>query len=416
MKVTKAVRSVLKFAWLVVKHAALAAAALARGRPARAAEYARFLGHVVLEDAVKAVVLAQRLLPLWRRPTPGTERILIVKLDRIGDMVNTTPVFDALNEHFPKARVDLLAHPSALALLDGDGRVAERIPYRSWLYHPLALVPAGPRTWLLVLRLLLRRYQLVLFLRGSLSFLPLGLTSRFAAAKFEDGEPVLRRYLKPLEDLVGPVPDPKPRLVVTEENARFARKLLGQGGGRYGPAVAIHAGAGAPTKMWPAERYAALADGLAARFDARVHFLGGPGDKALLAAIAARAESAHAYHSALTLTQSAALVASCDLFIGNDSGPSHVAAAVGTPLVVLWGSANLSVDRPAAPPRRCVILYHDLPCRNGCPVLWCGNPNPMECLTRIDAEQVLDAVGRHPALLSALAGIGMLTDSPRAVE
>lgn len=403
MKLWKALRSVLKLGWLIVRQLGLIVGALLRGRPSAAAEYTRFLWHILLEDVIRAIGLVQRLIPLWRKPNAEIDRILVVKLDRIGDMVNTTPVFDALARHYPRARVDLVAHPAALALLEGDDRITERIPYRSWLYHPLALWPTGPRTWWLVLRLMARRYPLVLFLRGSLSFTPLALASRFAAAKFEHGEPVIRRYLRPLEDLVGPIPEARPRLVISPAAAETARQLVAAHNGRSGPHIVIHASAGAPTKVWPVERYAALADGLVVRHAALIHFLGGPADGPLLEAIASRATQKHIYESTLTLAQSVALVATSDLFIGNDSGPSHIAAAVGTPLVVLWGSANLSVDHPAAPPDQCQVIYHELPCRVGCPVLWCSNPRRMECLMRIDTEQVLETVAQHPALRERLA-------------
>ena len=58
-----------------------------------------------------------------------------------------------------------------LALLEGDERIHERIPYKSWLYHPLPILPPGLGKWLLVLRLLFRRYPLVVYLRGSFPFL-----------------------------------------------------------------------------------------------------------------------------------------------------------------------------------------------------------------------------------------------------
>src|SRR5262249_39678196 len=151
---------------------------------------------------------------------------LIIKLDRIGDMVTTTPVFDALHALFPRARLDLVAHPSPLSLLEGDGRIAERIPYKSWLYHSLPILPPGPKTWFLVSKLLRRRYPLVVYLRGTWSFLLLGTRARLAAAKFVEGEPVIRRYLRALEPLGGRVVSLAPRLRIEPEAARFARELL----------------------------------------------------------------------------------------------------------------------------------------------------------------------------------------------
>ncbi|HEV3446667.1 MAG TPA: glycosyltransferase family 9 protein, partial [Gemmataceae bacterium] len=164
--------------------------------------------------------------------------------------------------------------------------------------------------------------------------------------------------------------------------------------GVSGPSVVVHASASSATKIWPVERYAALADRLAEELNARVHFLGNQTDKTWLDAIAGRAAHGHAYHSSLRLPEVAALIQACDLFIGNDSGLAHIAAGVGTRMVVLWGPVNLSMARPTAPPQRCTILYHDLPCRAQCPEFRCVNPVHLECLRRTDVDMVFEAARR----------------------
>ena len=102
----------------------------------------------------------------------------------------------------------------------------------------------------------------------------------------------------------------------------------------------------------------------------------------------------HTYHWSLELPQVVAAIAASDLFIGNDSGLAHVAAAVETPLVVLWGSANLSMAQPEAKPGTSVILYHELPCRDACPEFRCTNPIQVECMMRIQTADVVAAAKR----------------------
>jgi heptosyltransferase II len=403
------VRAVCKLVVLLLRDAGRITRALVCGDWHRAAEEARHLAVFLHDDLVKGVVAVQQLVPLWRRPRPDVDRILVVKLDRIGDMVNTVPVLDALRARFPKAQIDLIGHPGPLSLFEGDDRVGERMAYRTWLYHPLPILPGGPRTWWLLLRLLWRRYPLVVYLRGSFPFLLLGATSRLAAAKFVEGEPVVTRYLKALESVLGPVPRTRPRLRVDPEAGRFARELLAGGPAGSGCRVVVHAGASSAIKMWPAERYAAVADRLVELTNARVHFLAGPGEKAVLERIAERSAHAHAYHCSLRLPQVVAVIAASDLFIGNDSGLSHVAAAVGKPLVVLWGPANLSMARPEAPADSCTVLYHELACRDGCPEVRCVNPVTFECLMRTQVEDVVEAAQRlvaaSPAPVAARAGV-----------
>lgn len=252
------------------------------------------------------------------------------------------------------------------------------------------------------MKLMWRRYPLVVYLRGSVPFLWLGLVSRFAAAKFVTGEPVVARYLKALEPLLGEVKERRTSLHIKDDAARFAQELRAarrevagspEGDGPV-PMVVIHAAACAAARVWPAPRFAALADELARSCGARVHFLGGPGDRAGLERILRLAEEEHACHTTLKLPQVAAVIAEADLFIGNDSGLGHIAAAVGTPLVVLWGGANLNMSRPEAAAGSCIVIYHDVPCRASCPETHCINPSPLECLDRIQADEVLDAARR----------------------
>jgi ADP-heptose:LPS heptosyltransferase len=124
-----------------------------------------------------------------------------------------------------------------------------------------------------------------------------------------------------------------------------------------------------------------------------VHFLGGPEDRDRLEAISRVCGERHSYLCNLRLPQVVAVIAAADLFIGNDSGLSHIAAAVGTRSVVLWGPVNLTMARPEAPPEECKVLYHEMACRADCPEVYCVNPQPFDCLARIQTADVLAAVG-----------------------
>jgi ADP-heptose:LPS heptosyltransferase len=394
MSVRKAFASVTKLAALTTSAATGMVIALLRGDTERAAVQARILAAYFHMDLVRLVVLIQE--KLVRRPPSASsvDRVLIIKLDRIGDMVNATPVLDALQAMFPGARLDLVGHPSTLSLLAADDRISTSFPYKSWLYHPLPPFPPGPRAMLLLFRLMRRRYPLVVVLRGSPLFLPLALTSRLAAIRFIEGQPVVERNLKALESVFGPVPRFRPRLAIERSARRFVRDLLDQGESRAGPIVVIHPGSASPTRMWPVERFAALADRLHEELDARIIVLGTASELPTLEVFKANTRHVHAVYTNLRLAESVALIAASDLFIGNDSGLSHVAAAVDTPAVVLWGAANLSMSRPSVEPERCAILYHDVPCRATCPELFCANSIHLECLTRIQVEEAVQSARR----------------------
>ena len=247
-----------------------------------AAEETRILAILVHDDLVQILAAFQNAFPFWPVPHNSVDKILIVKLDRVGDMVNTTPVFDAIRAICPRARLDIVGHPTSLSLLEDDQRVAERIPYKSWLYHALPVLLPGINSWMIVLRLLRRRYPVVVYLRGSFPLLLLGITSRLGAAKFIPGEPVIERYLKPIESLWGPLPKRDPRLHLSDDNVRFARRLLFGRDAHEGPRIAIHAAAVTASKMWPVERFAAVADDLCRIFGAQVHCFGSQEDKLIL--------------------------------------------------------------------------------------------------------------------------------------
>src|SRR5438105_11242137 len=145
----RGIRSLLKLCWLVLRETALTAYALLRADFPLAGIHFRILATSIHEDLLQFLAALQRRLPFLRLPDPRIDRILIVKLDRIGDMVTTTPVFDALRELFPRASLDIVGHPVPLSLLEGDERIRERMPYRSWLYHPSLILPGGLRErWL----------------------------------------------------------------------------------------------------------------------------------------------------------------------------------------------------------------------------------------------------------------------------
>lgn len=412
------IRSAAKLTSIVIRNLGSALRSAARRDVLTAGEHLRTAAIFLHDDLVQLIVAVQRKLLGPNRLQKRVDRILIVKLDRIGDMVNVGPVLDALRRGFPRARLDMVGHPVPLSLLDGDDRVDGTLAYRSSLYHPLPLLPPGPRSWWLLLKLLGRRYPLVVYLRGSFLFLPLALTSRLAATKFLPHEHVVDRNMKAVEEFLGAIPQRQSRLHVQPEAARAVlRDALLPKESNDGPRIAIHAASVSAGRVWPTERFSELADRLAADLQARVHFVGGASDEPLLEMISRRCRVTHGYHSSLSLPQTVAMVAQCDLLIGNDSGLSHIAAAVGTRLVVIWGAASLSMSRPNARPDRLAVLWHDLPCRSTCPEIRCDHSIQYDCLKRTSVDDVVAAARRlleselvgPPEDIADSAGIGILS-------
>lgn len=348
------------------------------------------------------------------------QRILVVKLADIGDVLTATPAIRALCQTFPDARIDVLTTPAAAAAISKDLRVGV-------LTAPRNLV-AGPDDLSAMVSTLVElrcaRYDAVVFLHH--------LTLRNGVAKYRllaaaTGAPVLAgldngnggwlthaapdegfgachevEYWLRVVCLLG-AGTQDARLVAPYDayDLQRADALLDDLGAR--PWIAIHPGSGgySMARRWEPVRWAELADALAARYGAQILLVGSPADGADLveAAMASRCRN---LAGLTTVPELAALLARCDLFIGADSGVMHLAAAAGAPVVALFGPSNHLAWGPWAPRGVSRVVRLDLPCspcsyvghsvgqRDGC---W-----HRSCMAELDVQRVLDAVQQAGAL------------------
>jgi len=173
----------------------------------------------------------------------------------------------------------------------------------------------------------------------------------------------------------------------TAERMRARLRELGVGDGR--PRVVLAPGAAyGSAKCWLPERYAALADRLVEAFDAAVLLCGPPAEARLGEAIAARMRSKPvSLIGQTTLEEFLAVLASADLFIGNDSGAMHLAAGLNVPQVVIFGPTDEKGTGPLNPRAR--IVKRAVPC-SPCFLRHC--PVDHRCMTRIEVDEVWNAV------------------------
>jgi heptosyltransferase-2 len=180
-----------------------------------------------------------------------------------------------------------------------------------------------------------------------------------------------------------------PRLHVgPEEQAVVLKKLA------LGPAtaarLAINAGAEyGPAKRWPAEYFVETALEVSARQPVEWLVLGGPADEAIAREIAARIPGARLLAGRTSLRDLMAVLAHCRLMLTNDTGPMHVAAAVGTPVVGLFGPTEPRRTGPYGQVEH--VLRLDLPCVP-CMSSRCRHKPEMECLTSILPDRAFGAV------------------------
>jgi len=351
------------------------------------------------------------------RPPTDARRILIIKPSSLGDIVHALPVLAALREAYPDAYIAWMVATPFVDLLRDHPMLDEVIPFdrrrygRMW-YNPAAALDF----WRFVWRVRRKRFDLIVDLQGLIRS---GLLSLFSGAKtrigFADAHEgawlfYTRRVRCPREaehavdrnlclacGLGLDVTTPRFPLAVTPQEKVEARNLLA-GGADSVPAsfTAVVPGARWPSKIWPAEHYADLIDRLERPPAHRCVLLGSPQDRALANQIAKRCRSQPidlVGHT--TLRQLTALLSLAREVVCGDSGPMHIAAALGRPVWALFGPTNPRRTGPYGDTAR--ILMHAVPCapcyRRVCPL------GHQECLRGLRPQQVLGPV-RETAPLS----------------
>lgn len=319
--------------------------------------------------------------------------VLVVRYSALGDVVLATSVLEPLRRRFPDARVEWVTDRLYAPLLRGLPGLAD--------VHVLAR--QGPDAALPLARRLRGRFDLALDLQNKLrsqvvaraaarrvvTFRRRGAGEALRALLGAD-RPLARAHqtrlyaeaLAPL-GLDGPG---APRVHLSEEaRGRAGEALRGVGAG----AVGIAPGARWATKRWPPARFAAVADALAAE-GRPIVLVGGPGDREAFAAFraAARCEVA-ADLSALSIDALAAAIARLDRLVACDSGPVHLATAVGTPVLALFGPTAAARWGPPPPGRALTLGLACSPCSNHggdrCP------EGHHRCMEDLSPAAVLDA-------------------------
>jgi heptosyltransferase-2 len=342
------------------------------------------------------------------------EAVLVMGPNWVGDAVMSMPVLANLRRGLPKAKIELVV-PAYVAPLFEEHPHLDRVLIRSqrpsWREH-LAQVRALRR----------RRYDVVLLLPNSfrtglwtwmvrppmrIGYATDGrrwlLTHPVAA---EDVQPLRRRgahayrasenhqieaYLRLLAPLQIPVVERLPQLTPSSRAKAEAERLWTYHGlGRDERVIGICPGAAfGPAKRWWPERFAALADRLMERLGIRVGLFGSPAEVSLIDHIRSLMnQPAISFAGQDTLSSFTALAARCRVLITNDSGAMHIASAVGTPVVAMFGPTDPRRTAPMGP--QATVLRHDVPCspcfRTICP--FADHP----CMRLIAVEDVYEAV------------------------
>lgn len=316
----------------------------------------------VIEILARSADRLSRASPPTLPLDPGSvRRILVVKPCCLGDVLMTTPALRALKRHFAGAEVDVLTSDWCAAALRGNAHVDRTLPYPERASAPRLLALAG--------RLRQERYDVAVSLdrspkvNGMLRLT--GIAERVGIDSRGRGVGLTRRVSpRPLEHeidlflsvvaLLGVPPAGSETEYAPSADARvLARRLLG---GLARPVVVIHPGGAINpgsvmlSKRWPAIAFGELASRLVHEAGASVVLVGALSDRD---AVQITADFTDApildLGGQLSIDELAAVAREADLYVGNDSGASHLANAVGTPTVTIFGPTSPYQYRPLGP-------------------------------------------------------------------
>jgi heptosyltransferase-2 len=308
----------------------------------------------------------------------STRRILVRANNWIGDVVLISPAVRALREHFPDARLAILGKRWVLEALSGNPFFDDLIEYdrqgrHAGLAGRLRLAAELRRGGRIDLAILFQKA----FDAAAIAWMS-GARQRVGYAT--DGRRALLTEALPLPPAgthhaeiflalaraVGcPVRDARPFFHLSARDRDDAQAVLrraGLAGAR--PLAALHAGASKPARAWHLERFAELGRRLNARLGARLILLGGPDEPRRMERLAAGLPSGSFLipDPSSGLRASAAILERCHLFVGNDSGPMHLAAALDVPTLGIFGPGHPRTTGPVARGANVVTVGRDYPC------------------------------------------------------
>jgi lipopolysaccharide heptosyltransferase I len=339
-------------------------------------------------------------------PLDGARRILLIKPSALGDVVHALPVAATLKRRYPSIPLDWLVEEEAADIVRGHPAVAEVVVSgrKRWL-RQLRSPGRVPATLAEIRAFAARlgggRYDAVLDLQGLLKSALYLLATRapvrvgFAAAR--EGAPLalthrvatppqpvhaVDRYLALAAAVDATDAVREFTIALTPEDEAAARSLLTS---LPRPRVVLHPAARWRTKLWLPERWRALSAALS-REGWGVVLTGGAGDARLAAEVVAGLEPPPlSLVGRVGLKGLTAVLRQADLMITVDSGPMHIAAAMGTPVLALFGPTDPRRTGPLGPGR---VLRRELPC-SPCLARRCRIPEQYRCMREIEPEEVL---------------------------
>lgn len=322
------------------------------------------------------------------------QRIVVIDLLYLGDLIFAVPFFCELRKNFPKARIDLVVNSAVYPIIEDNANFNNIYAYnKKWTLrqsiefagrlrqnnYDLGINIHGSWRSAILLKLIRPSFSIGYGGQGRGIFLNREL-------KRPENQHMVEVYLNVLRKMNLKVEPRLPFLEIRESAQNKIDNMLSDWGlNSNQKLIALNTGGSWLSKRWTAEGFARLGDVLNRKYG-KVLFVGGPDDLPLVAKIINLMKTKPLVATGKTdLPELAALLSRCDLVISNDSGPVHVAAAVGTPTVTIFGPSDDVKYRPLGEKHRVVKTEIDCrPCgKHQCPL------GHHRCMTEITVDQIL---------------------------
>jgi ADP-heptose:LPS heptosyltransferase len=325
-------------------------------------------------NVVRGAIRRLHVLALgaWLRASQGGPLISVIRCAGIGDIICTFPAVMALRERYPLARIVYVTNRPYVSLVRMSG-CADAVIGRDYSSYGVLRGRAdakGLRPWCQAI---------------------------FQPLFFDEGGPDFRRMhlIDAVSAQLGVEPaDRQPHLSIPQDlRARLCGKIAAVRGDA-GPVIGLQTGPTWPVKHWPQERWDDLAAVLKSRLGATLIQFGADVSTAAGPERATRVKGTLDWVGSLTLEETVAAIGECDLFIGIDSGLLHIAGAVGTPCVGVFGPLDPErIMAPVTPHLGVAAKLDCIGCHHRTPKLhWQTNcPYDILCMRMLDSESVFDA-------------------------
>jgi ADP-heptose:LPS heptosyltransferase len=376
-------------------------------------------GFVIEDEPTRLSVIGRPALP-----HAAIHKILVVKLDHIGDCITAFPALRRLRRLFAAAHITVLTAPASAPVWALEPSVDATIEFE--FFHPRSEFGEHERTdetWRdLRARLAPECFDLAIDLRkhpetrpvlqhtGARYFAGFDFRSQFpwlnVALDWGGDQIYARKHQHVADDLVNLVDavaasfeEPSRAIAVAPPPDPSAAALIAGMPGA-GPLVCVHPAAGFAIKQWPVAGFAGVIDRLIAEYDARVVLIGAPGEEGVAEAVrdlVRQPQRVRSLTGTLPLSRLPGFLAECALFVGNDSGPKHIAAGLGVPTVgVHGGTVDVREWGPVGP--AALAVSREVTC-SPCYLSHAEDcPRGVACLNDLEPARVYEACRRLLAL------------------